>query len=373
MKKQISVLIKPSSSKCNLKCSYCFYHDVSKNRNVKDYGFMKEEISFKIIDRAFQFVGYGGNVSFAFQGGEPTLIGLQFYKNFVNEVEKKRKKQNINVTYGFQTNGILINEEWAVFFKNNNFLIGLSIDGTKDSHNLNRIDNLGNDTFKKVLKTSQLFDKVGVQYNILTVVTKNLAKKINSVYKFYKKYKFMYLQFIPCIDDFNHVNNSYSLSNDEYKDFLIELFNLWFVDAKANNRISIRFFDNILGMFLNFPPESCDMRGFCSFQHVIEANGNVYPCDFYVLDDYYVGNIENDTFDKMHNNEVSKNFIKNSLQLSDKCKNCNYYKLCRNGCNRYRLENNNINKYCNAYYEFYSNTSNKFNVIANLIKTGQIN
>ncbi len=374
MKKQISVLIKPSSSKCNLKCKYCFYHDVSNKREVKDYGFMEEETAKKLIDRAFQFVGDDGVVSFAFQGGEPTLIGLEFYKTFVSYVNLT--KNNITIHYSFQTNGIVIDEKWANFFKENNFLIGLSIDGTKEIHNINRVDSLGKDTFKQVLQTAKLFDKIGVQYNVLTVVTKGLAKKINSVYSFYKKHNFNYLQFIPCIDNFGEEMSSYSLTTKQYSEFLIQLFNLWFEDAKNNNRISIRFFDNILRMYLGMPAESCDMRGFCSFQHVVESNGDVYPCDFYVVDNYFVGNIKDISFDEMHKKEISQTFIKESVQANEKCEKCKYYKLCRNGCKRHRVNNLgdeiNVNKYCEAYYEFYSSTNKQFYLIANLISTNKI-
>ncbi len=369
MNKQISILIKPSSSKCNLKCKYCFYHDVSNTRVIKDYGFMSEKTSNQLITRAFEFID-NGNVAFAFQGGEPTLIGLDFYKNFVETVNSL--KGNRKVSYSLQTNGILIDKQWAQFFKDNNFLIGLSIDGTGDIHNYNRVDFQGNPTSKKVLQTSQLFDNVGVDYNILTVVTKTLARKINSVYNHYKKHNYRYLQFIPCIDDFDAKTSPYSLSSEQYSMFLLQLFNMWYIDAKNNNRISIRFFDNILGLYFGMEVESCDMRGVCSFQHVIEANGDVFPCDFYVMDEYYIGNIYGNSYAQMHEKDISKNFIKESIDPHQKCTKCPYFKFCRGGCKRHRTNEHNLNKYCNAYYEFFSKTEEKFQEIAHLIKTNQI-
>ncbi len=375
MNKQISILIKPSSSKCNLKCKYCFYHDVANTRTVKDYGFMSEETVLQLIKRAYEFVGTtNGTVAFAFQGGEPTLNGLDFYKNFVANVNEI--KGTSTATYSFQTNGILIDEAWAKFFSEHKFLIGLSLDGTSDIHNYNRIDYDQSPTFQRVLQTAKLFDNTNVDYNILTVVTKTLARKINSVYNFYKKHNFKYLQFIPCIDEFETTTQPYSLSSEQYQQFLIQLFNMWYSDAKNNNRISIRFFDNILGLYFGMEVESCDMRGVCSFQHVIEANGDVFPCDFYVLDDYLVGNIYNNSFEEMHALDISQTFIKESMQPSPKCQKCEYYRLCRGGCKRHRTnslsDNYKLNKYCDAYYEFFSVTDEKFLELANLMKMGKI-
>ena len=164
MKRNISMMIKPSSSKCNLKCKYCFYNSIADAREIKDYGFMKESTIEKILDRAFEYCN-GGTCSIAFQGGEPLLIGINFFKNLINYI--KINNNGTNFTFALQTNGTLINDEWAKFFNENKFLIGVSLDGTKDLHNLNRVDYLSNYSFNKVMKGINILKENNVDNRIL--------------------------------------------------------------------------------------------------------------------------------------------------------------------------------------------------------------
>ena len=288
MKRNLSLMIKPSSSKCNLKCKYCFYHSISDARDIKDYGFLEEDTLKVIIQKASLYCN-GGNCIIGFQGGEPLLIGLNFYKKLIEYVNEFSNKTTFS--FSLQTNGTLITDEWAIFFKENNFLIGISLDGNKYIHNLNRISYKNEETFNKVIKGISLLKKYNVDFNILTVVTSALCKKVESVYSFFKKNDFRYLQFIPCLEPLENKNLSlseFSITKDEYKSFLINLFNLWYKDALENNYISIRMFDNILGLFFNQNYEACDMKGGCSCQHIIESDGSVYPCDFYTYETYKI-------------------------------------------------------------------------------------
>lgn len=359
MTENISIMIKPASSKCNLKCSYCFYHSVAEKRRVSDYGFMKYETLEEIVKKAINFSN-GGRCSINFQGGEPTLIGLDFYKKLIDYANN----YNVNgtkISYAIQTNGTIINDEWAQFFKKNNFLVGVSLDGTKEVHNSYRISNDGRSTFNKVMKSISILKKYEVPFNILTVVTPSLCRRITSVYNFFKKNQLSYLQFIPCIEPLNETwgKRQYSLKPEEFGEFLKRLFDLWYEDIMSNEFISIRYFDNILGLFLKYEYEACDMKGVCSCQNIIEADGSVYPCDFYTYDEYKIGNIYKNTFDEIYNSSKTEAFVRSSLNIDTECLNCKYRNICRGGCKRYRAENN-LNYFCSAYKEFFDDTLEKF-------------
>ncbi|MCT4543026.1 MAG: anaerobic sulfatase maturase [Vallitalea sp.] len=359
----LTTLIKPASGNCNLRCKYCFYYDVISNREVKNYGIMSEETLEELVKKAFDFAE--GIVTFAFQGGEPTLASLDFFRKLI-EFEKKYNKNNIKVNNALQTNGMVIDDEWAKFFHDNEFLIGLSIDGYKDIHNYYRIDAKGEGSFNRVLKTAKLFDKYDVMYNVLCVVNKHVAKHGRKVLNFYKKQGFKYLQFIPCLDEIGEKpgQNPFSLTPKDYEIFLKNTFDIWYEDFINGNGISIRMFDNILQMILGYEPESCDMRGHCSNSSIIEADGSVYPCDFYVLDEWKLGNINENSFEEMVKSETAINFIKESIDTDPECRECKYYRICRGGCKRHKEPKINgkytKNYFCSAYKEFYKYTLPRF-------------
>lgn len=352
----INVLIKPASGSCNLKCRYCFYSDVINNRDTKNYGMMSLDTLENLVKRAFE---YGDHfVGFAFQGGEPTLVGLDFYRNLIR-LQQKYNTKKLKISNSIQTNGILIDKEWAQFLSENQFLVGLSLDGTKELNDNNRIHANGEGSFGQIWNAVTLFQQYKVDFNILCVVTKQVAKHIGKNYRFYKKCGFEYLQFIPCLDDLGKVpgTNPYSLTPQIYGDFLKDLFDLWYLDVKAGNRISIRMFDNILQMISGYHPESCDMMGRCSANAVVEADGSVYPCDFYVTDQWKLGNLREHTLADLLRNDVAMRFIKISAQRPKECYECEYKAICRGGCRRhYEPIQQDVllkNYFCQSYQEFY--------------------
>ena len=369
-KKYIGALIKPSSSKCNLKCRYCFYHTIADEREVRDYGFMDDETMENLIKKLFDFAS-GGSVSIAFQGGEPTLIGIHYFEKFVKYVDKYNTL-GAKVIYAIQTNGTLITEEWAKFFSKNKFLVGLSLDGPEEINDYYRVDSENKGSFNQIMKTKELFDKYSVEYNILVVVSSLVAKNIKKIYNFFKLHNFNYLQFIPCLDPLveGQGGNIYSLKPNNYEYFLKELFDLWFEDLKKNKMISIRFFDNLLKMHLEMEPEACSMRGMCHIQNVIEADGTVYPCDFYTYEKDKLGNINESSFTEILENKKSIVFVRESIPANHKSVKCEWYKFCKNGCRRYRDTGDSNSKisdpnyYCNAYKSFYSYTNSRFEIIS---------
>ncbi|ADG70156.1 radical SAM/SPASM domain-containing protein [Brachyspira murdochii] len=338
----VSVLIKPSSSLCNIKCKYCFYIDEAKNRKIENNGIMTEKVMTAIIDKVLQ--NADKNVLFSFQGGEPTTAGIEYFNSFIDYVNNRNKK-NINVKYSIQTNGILIDDKWGELFKKNNFLVGLSFDMIKDIHDKYRTDKIGNATYNKVLETKKLFDAFNIEYNILTVLTSKLSKYPKDVYKKIKKLNLKYTQFIPCLSDINsNDNNTYSITPKEFSNFYKEIFSLWKEDFFNNIYYSIQFFDNIIPLFGGgYAPMTCGINGICTNQMIIESNGDVFPCDFYCLDNYKLGNIADEDFDNIFYNQKAKDFINEKTDIINNddyklCRSCRYFKICKLGCKR-MLEN----------------------------------
>ena len=364
--KSINLLIKPVSSNCNLNCDYCFYNDISKKREKQSYGMMNYETLENIVKKAIRYCDYF--CTFAFQGGEPTLAGLDFYEKFVELVNRYNSKK-VKTIFSIQTNGILLNEEWAKFLYENNFLVGISLDSSKETHNLFRLDNYQKGTFNHILKVIDLLNKYKVEYNILTVVTSQLAKHPQKVYNFYKSKKFSYLQFIPVIEPFNEKEGEryYSLKPKEYTKFLKTLFDYWYRDFQSRNYVSIRLFDNLVRIMKGYSPEACEMNGICSIQNVIEADGSIFPCDFYVFEEYNLGNInEIESFNEILTNKKSNDFIAHSKDIPKECTECKWFDLCRNGCRRYRYKDNKY-YFCESYKEFFEYSYERLLQISNLI------
>ncbi len=331
----ISVLIKPASSKCNLKCEYCFYHNVADNRIVADYGFMSLETLEVIIKKVLQFAS--GYATFSFQGGEPTLCGMDFFQSVV-KIQHAFNVNNVRINNCIQTNGILINPEWAQFLHDHNFLVGLSLDGTQDLHDRHRVDSQGKGTHRRVMQTVALLNDNKVEYNILFVVTNLTARRPDELYNFFKRKNFKFLQFMPCIDpegDERGVHR-YSLNPERYTFFLKHFFDQWYADFMAGREVSIRYFDNLVRMAAGMPHEMCSLLGSCQCQFVIEADGSAYPCDFYVSDEWKLGNIHENELSELYESDNCARFIKSSSSFASLCRTCTWKFLCRGGCRRDR-------------------------------------
>lgn len=366
----LSLLIKPASSACNLNCSYCFYADVSSQRQVKNYGMMKEETAEAIIRRAFEYADTV--VTFAFQGGEPTLIGLSFYQFFTDKVREYNIKK-IKVNYALQTNGMLIDDDFAAFFAEEKFLLGISLDGPKEIHDLNRKNKGGQGSYTTIMNGIKVLQKYKVDFNILTVINKAVARHPQKIYEFFKSQGFDFMQFIPCIDNFGETRGTaaYALTPLQYGDFLCRIFDLYERDIKTTQPTSIRMFDNLVQMAMGYPPESCDMMGRCSVNTVVEADGAIYPCDFYVLDKWRLGNLMETPLETLLTSEKAKTFAQMSFEVNDQCKTCQYVQLCRGGCRRHRevegIDGLGLNYYCAAYQQFYAYAYPKLKMIVKLL------
>lgn len=350
----VSLLIKPASAACDLRCKYCFYRDVASHRAQKSYGFMAEKTQEVLLRKAFDYAQ--GSVAFAFQGGEPTLAGLDYFKRHVRLCREMNKKK-VEVINTIQTNGMLIDGEWAQFFAENNFLVGLSLDGPKSIHDQWRVGPRGEETFDTVCRAATELERHGVQFNILSVVTGTLAKNASRAMEFFEGKGFRYLQFIPCIEPFgNEKPEGYSLTPDLFGRFLVAAFKKYYDAFKKMRPFSIRAFDNYVRILAGEAPESCDMNGFCNAYFVVEADGSVFPCDFYVLDGYCMGNIVQDSLSAMAQSETAKKFIAPSLEIAPKCRACRWFFLCRGGCRRLREGPGGeltVHRFCEAYVTFF--------------------
>ncbi|HJA91996.1 MAG TPA: anaerobic sulfatase maturase [Candidatus Eisenbergiella merdipullorum] len=354
----ITLLIKPASGNCNLRCRYCFYADEMNLRSEPSRGFLNAETLDILVQKTLRQVSH--MASFAFQGGEPTLAGLDFYRHLI-ELEKKYNTGRIEIHNSLQTNGIVLDEKWAQFLHDNHFLVGLSLDGYEELHDENRKFPDGSGSFSRVMEAAKLLQRFRVDFNILSVVTARSARRIRRIYRFFQEQGFAWQQYIPCIDPFDESKGSlsYSLTPDRLGKFLKDLFDDWYADWKAGRPVYNRTFENWIGILLGQPPEACSMNGFCSEQWVVEADGSVYPCDFYVLDEWKLGNIREDSFEEMNRKREELQFAALSRHVPQECRSCRWYPLCRNGCRRDRVllpdgRTPGLNAYCGAYQDFFS-------------------
>ncbi|MCI8535889.1 MAG: anaerobic sulfatase maturase [Hungatella sp.] len=353
----LNILIKPASGNCNMRCTYCFYADEQEHRSVSSHGIMSTDTMHKIIDQAMEYAD--GFCTLAFQGGEPTLTGLDFYKDMADYIQSSTNPKKIRFHYAIQTNGYALNEDWAKFWAQHHYLVGISLDGPKEIHDRYRKDSMGKGTYHRVLSSVRLLENYHVDYNILTVVTAAAARSGQKIYNFFKKNNFQYQQYIECLDPIKETPGAqeYSLTPKRYEVFLKSLFDAWYLDVKAGKPVYNRYFDNLLMILDRQIPESCNMRGICTNQWVIEADGSTYPCDFYALDQWLLGNIREDSFEKMDLQREQSGFIQFSQQIHRDCRSCSWLPLCRGGCRRNRepvtCNSTEKNYFCSAYQGFF--------------------
>ncbi len=358
--RNVNLLIKPASSLCNLRCRYCFYADIADVRDVDSYGIMPIETAATLIDRTFEAVDPNGAVSFMFQGGEPTMAGLAYFEQFVSYVASKRPP-NVQVQYAIQTNGMLINDSWAELFLQHNFLVGISVDGYRDLHDFNRLTPAHQGSYTQVTKAVQLLLNKRVEVNLLCVVTGQCARHPQKVYAELKKLKTPYLQFIPCLDPLEEERGSapYSLTPEVYGKFLCGLFDEWYRDWEAGRYTSIRLFNDYVYLAMGLPASSCAASGGCGSYFVVEGDGSIYPCDFYVLDEWRMGNVLEQGLEEMAKGATASRFLQEGAQRPNECARCQWLRLCNGGCRRdwQQTEDGTHNYYCTAFQKLFAHAA----------------
>lgn len=362
------ILIKPVSGRCNMHCRYCFYRDVEEHRREKTTFCMGREVVRSVVEKGLKAVDV---CTFAFQGGEPTLAGLDFFQKFVDEVERKRKRDQ-KVCFTIQTNGIELNDKWIDFFREKGFLVGVSLDGVRKSHDSNRTDGGRRGTFERVFGSAVSLRDAGVPVNILCVLNRQTAERIEAVYRFFMRKGFYRQQYIPCLDPFGkECSKDFSLTSELHKEVLKKLFDLWFEDKIRGNPVYIRQFDNYVQILKGGIPEACTMYGKCTMQNVVEVDGSVYPCDFYALDEYCMGNILETDFETLRLESFKErkgSFFENSTVRDERCGKCRWYPLCRGGCKRdcMVVDGRWRNKNCEVYASFFEYTIERLEFLAAL-------
>lgn len=390
----ISFLIKPASGLCNIACGYCFYRDEVDRRaryddaSVPPMRVMTDEVADAVIARAFEFergARQSRGVSFAFQGGEPTLAGAGFFERFAAAADR-HNTEKLPVAYSIQTNGVAVTREsgFCELFSRLRFLVGVSVDGDARQHNSVRVDREGKGTHSRALGAAELLLRSGVDVNILTVLTDEGARSAVKTYNFLKSHGFMWQQYINCLaplpdsraddkaDRRGGQNGGdggfakYALSPERWLRANESLFYAWRTDFMSGRRVSVRHFDNLLGIYCGYEPEQCDMRGQCSLQFVVEADGTAYPCDFYCLPEYAMGNIVDSDIKALAESDAAKRFLARK-KLPQKCLGCDILPLCRGGCMRL-CESGGEYEYCAAFREFIGRTDSAFREMAAVVR-----
>ena len=332
--KNLTVMIKPASSLCDTRCTYCFYSDVAASRKEASKGLMSREGAAAIIKNTFCVLTTGDHITFAFQGGEPSLAGLDFFIFFAEEVKKAKGTDKIRVHYAFQTNGLMTDEAWCEFFSKNNVLVGLSLDGDASLHNRNRVDISGKGTYNRVMAAKKLFDRHRVDYNILCVLTSESARRAQRIWDFILHENIRHIQFIPCLEPLEGPVPNTALNGKRFYQFYSALFRLWKKEAENGNVISVGLFEDLAALYLTGRRVPCGLSGRCTPQIIVEGDGSVYPCDFYVLDQYRIGDLTKHNLQEVFSAVAESDFLKEKQQIPSWCVDCVHNIWCRGGCKR---------------------------------------
>jgi len=368
-----TLLIKPSGSDCNVDCTYCFYKcrpaEIGRGRQR-----MSEEVLEKLVKdyMRLRFALAG----FAWQGGEPTLMGLDFYKKAV-ELQKKYGFAGQEVGNSLQTNAILLDENWCRFLHQSRFLVGVSIDGPKQMHDYYRLDRSGAGTFERVMRAIENCREHKVEFNTLTLLSDVNVKHPDEVFDFLVGLGVKFLQFIPCVelDAATGRVTDFSITPEQYAEFQCRLFDRWVEHGPG--KLSIRDFDSILSYYVAGRQTICTFDQQCSQYIVIEHTGDAYPCDFFVQPKWWLGSILQTPIEKLAAGALKRRFAQNKKNLCNKCLVCRHLALCRGGCMKDRapFDGDNFGResyYCEAYKRFFDYAGPKFMQIAADINAGRI-
>ena len=379
-------MVKPIGSACNLDCCYCYYRDKGEiyGGNMPR---MSDELLETYIKQYIEGVSQN-NVTFCWHGGEPLLAGLPFFRKAMELQAKYAGGKVIENT--LQTNGLLLDEEWCSLFRDNNFLVGLSLDGPEDIHDAFRKDCGGFPTFAKVMKAAETMNRCGVEFNILSTVNARSEGRGAEVYKFLGTIN-PYLQFLPVVeyvkmregkrplivspDDETAVPAPWSVTSKGYGQFMCDVFDEW-VKFDVGSRF-VQLFDVTLANWCGVPPSLCAFAEVCGDGLVVEHNGDVYSCDHFVYPEYRLGNIMENDLATMYRSGEQQAFGRDKRDaLPMECKRCNYYFLCHGECPKHRFEYARngepyMNVLCEGYKMFFRHTDPYMRRMKTLIDKGR--
>ncbi len=385
-------MTKPVGPICNLDCTYCFYLEKEKLFGNAEKFRMSDKLLSKYIREYIQSQS-GPDVSFAWQGGEPTLLGVDFFRRVVEL--QRQYSDGRPVSNAFQTNGTLLNDEWCEFLAENRFLVGLSIDGPAELHNAYRVDKRQKPTFDRVIKGLEYLQKHGVEYNTLTVVNRKNSKYPLKVYRFLKDIGSTYLQFIPLVerkpdseskalgldlatppdleggDREQAMVTSWSVAPVTYGNFLVTVFNEWV--KKDVGEVFVQHFDVALGNWIGIGSSLCVFAEKCGRALAMEHNGDLYSCDHFVYPKYKLGNLMNNSLGEMVDSPQQKKFGSDKLDtLPGYCMECSVRFACNGECPKHRFikapdGEPGLNYLCSAYKKFFTHVDPYMRIMAELI------
>jgi uncharacterized protein len=392
-----SLLIKPTGAACNLACQYCFYLD-----KASLYPGSPMRMSDEVLEAAIQqrlSTPTAGEIDIAWQGGEPTLMGIDFYQHSV-ELVKRYKKPGQQVAYSMQTNGTLLDEHWCSFFKKHDFLVGLSMDGTADMHNAYREDKGGRGSFDRVRRAWELLQEHKVATNILcTVHAANAGRPLETYCFFRDTLRARFIQFIPIVErvkddrssdggiDLCHPVERYgstsscrietsplSVKPEQFGGFLAEVFDEW-VRRDVGN-VFIQNFDTALASWCHLPAQVCIFQQVCGSSLILEHNGDLYSCDHFVDPEHRLGNILEQSMTELTRSDQQRRFgLDKRSRLPADCKKCDVLFACRGECPRNRFTPTadgeaGLNYLCPSYKLFFHHIDRPMRHMAGLLKRG---
>ena len=377
------VMAKPTGSACNLNCDYCFFLKKEKLYPGSDFR-MADEVHAAYIKQLFE-AHQVPQVTVAWQGGEPTLMGLNFFRRSM-ELQKKHQKPGTSIENTFQTNGILLDDEWCLFFHENRFLIGLSLDGPKALHDAYRKDKGGHGTFERVMKAVRLLQKHQVEFNILCTVNSKNADHPLDVYRFFRDgAKAQYIQFIPIVERINKKGETgfqegnkvtaRSVKPEQWGRFLIEIFDEW-VKRDVGKQFVLNF-DGALAGWLGMAGTVCVFGPTCGEGMALEHNGDLYCCDHFVEPAYLLGNILKTPLIELAASEEQRRFGRDKKDMLPRyCRECDVRFVCNGECPKNRFMTTpdgepGLNYLCAGYKMFFNHADPQMKIMANLLRQGR--
>ena len=372
-KEPFHVLTKPIGPVCNLKCEYCFYLGKTSLYPEREQYRMSDEVLERLTRQYIECQPpETREVNFAWQGGEPTLMGLDFFKQAV-ACQKKYARPGMRITNALQTNGTRLTDEWGPFLRDSEFLIGLSLDGPEKLHDKYRKDRRGRGSFAAVMKGLEVLQRHQVEYNALVVVQSDNGKHPREVYDFVLEIGCQYMQFIPIVEKLDDGKVSHrSVGPEQFGRFLNTVFDRWRLGDIG--RIYVQHFDLMLGLAMGYPASLCVHSEVCGRNVALEHNGDLFDCDHFVFPENKLGNITQQSMTDMLDGPQAVAFgLDKRKGLPDVCGRCKFLRFCNGGCPAHRCATtpdgqSGWNYLCEGYRTFFTHSLKYFVAMAECLR-----